>query len=81
MNRPSEKQLEAIIRLVNTDDFKVFLSWVAESRVTEAIDAVEMDKEPKRSWMQGRVQQLGYMLGAIKDAEKTLEGVLRERGR
>jgi hypothetical protein len=80
VNKPSRKQLESLVRLQNDVDFGIFMGWVRESRDTEALLSINIDKEPQGTWMQGRVQQLSQIIDAVSGASSNLEAVARYKG-
>jgi hypothetical protein len=75
MLKPEHKELDAMVRLQNDDDFKVFIEWLENSFKAEAIRSCKLRTEPQRSWEQGKVQQLEIMLQTIKDSRANLEAV------
>lgn len=80
MIKMNKAQLSAVDRLLNSDDFETFMEWLKTSRQEEALQAAEMDKEPQRSWMQGKVQQLGWIMTMVRSARKDLTAVERVKG-
>lgn len=75
MNRPSERELKALDRLAGDADFMVFMNWISNSRISEALLCADIGKEPERTWLQGRVQQLGLIIKAVAEARANLESL------
>lgn len=80
MIKMDKRELSAVDRLLNSEDFETFMEWIKKSRIEEALQSTEIDKEPKRSWTQGKVQQLGWIMTMVRSARKDLEAVERNRG-
>jgi len=79
MNKPTRKQLDAIVKLQNEEAFGVFMGWVAESSMTLMLMSLNESKEPERSWLQGKAKELRMMLEATKTARTDLEAVERNK--
>ena len=80
MNNPTEKQLDAIIKLMNMDEFMVFVDWIKTSKEEMADQSVTIATEPQRSWMQGRVQELRQLLFIFRDSKDSLANIQKNRG-
>ena len=81
MQKPTEKQLDGMIRLVNIDEFKEFFKWLSDSYFNECKESTKIDKEPQRSWMQGRAQQLETIIRTVQNAQHALESMRAAGGR
>lgn len=79
MNRLSERELKAIDRLAGDADFMIFMGWLNNSRINQALLCADIGKEPERTWLQGRVQQLGLIIKAVAEARANLEGLNKNK--
>lgn len=77
MNKPTQKQLDAMVRLTNLEEFQTFVGWLKESFQTMTAMSLDEVKQPQGCWLQGRAKELRDLIKEIKEARPNLEQVER----
>jgi len=75
MIQPTDDVLHAIVNLEksNPASFAEFMDWLNRSWTGHLLMCAISEKEPQRSWMQGRCQELRDLVQFIATAEGQLE--------
>ena len=72
MRKITERTLEALVRLQESNDFQEFKTWIDESAYDATVAAVGQ-AQPERAWCAGQACCLLDLAGVMKEARTRLE--------
>jgi|15BtaG_2_1085339.scaffolds.fasta_scaffold34846_2 hypothetical protein len=71
MERLDRRQIQAIVSLQMSEDFKIFVEWLRTSRDKEQDALTNHKDEILMRWSQGKTQLLNDQLNTIDNARET----------